>query len=94
LGKFNKTVDELETDTDKWLYCMKHLSELPTQPAEIEGEVFDELFELAEVENLEEDIPAPYRSRQVYLIVCGAGHLVPQGNGAHSSSSVRLVTAW
>jgi predicted transposase/invertase (TIGR01784 family) len=61
LKKFNKTVDELETDFDSWLYCLKHLPELPEQPTNIKGEVFDELFELAEYEKLTEEDMEKYR---------------------------------
>ncbi|GHT20588.1 hypothetical protein AGMMS4957_07950 [Bacteroidia bacterium] len=60
LKKFKKPENALETDTDKWLYCLKHLSELPAQPAAIQGEVFDELFELAEFENLKEEDMTTY----------------------------------
>ncbi|GHT45164.1 hypothetical protein AGMMS49965_21890 [Bacteroidia bacterium] len=61
LKKFKKPENELVTDTDKWLYCLKHLSELPAQPAAIQGEVFDELFELAEFETLKEEDMRTYK---------------------------------
>ena len=63
LPKFNKSVTELETDLDKWLFCMKHLAVLAEQPAEIKGEIFDELFELTDLKTLtEEDMTAYEKS--------------------------------
>ncbi|GHT42116.1 hypothetical protein AGMMS49965_13000 [Bacteroidia bacterium] len=61
LKKFSKTMDELVTDIDKWLYCLRHLAELQEQPAAIQGEVFDELFELAEFENLKDEDMRTYK---------------------------------
>ncbi|GHT25554.1 hypothetical protein AGMMS4957_20550 [Bacteroidia bacterium] len=61
LKKFKKPENALVTDTDKWLYCLKHLSELSAQPAAIQGEVFDELFELAEFETLKEEDMRTYK---------------------------------
>ncbi|GHT51292.1 hypothetical protein AGMMS49982_08340 [Bacteroidia bacterium] len=61
LKKFNKLVNELVTDRDKWLYCLRHLAQLSAQPVAIQGEVFDELFELAEFENLKEEDMRTYK---------------------------------
>jgi predicted transposase/invertase (TIGR01784 family) len=52
LPKFSKTLDELETNTDRWLYCLKHLSEMETRPSELTGETFERLFEQAKIEKL------------------------------------------
>jgi predicted transposase/invertase (TIGR01784 family) len=52
LPKFSKKLDELETNTDRWLYCLKHLSEMETRPPQITGEAFERLFELAKIEKL------------------------------------------
>jgi predicted transposase/invertase (TIGR01784 family) len=52
LPKFNKTLDELETNTDRWLYCLKHLSEMEARPLELTGETFERLFEQAKIEKL------------------------------------------
>ncbi len=60
LSKFNKTLAELETDLDRWLYCMKHLAELLEQPEELKGEIFDELFELADLKTLTEEDMTTY----------------------------------
>jgi predicted transposase/invertase (TIGR01784 family) len=52
LPKFSKKLSELKTDLDKWMFCFRHLHELKEQPAEVNGEIFDKLFELANINNL------------------------------------------
>ncbi|GHT53285.1 hypothetical protein AGMMS49982_15910 [Bacteroidia bacterium] len=55
LPKFNKLLTELQSDLDKWLFCIKHQSELSEQPAELKGEIFDELFEITDLNTLTEE---------------------------------------
>jgi predicted transposase/invertase (TIGR01784 family) len=52
LPKFKKTIEELETGLDRWLFCFTHLHELEEQPATINGTVFDKLFEMTETNKL------------------------------------------
>lgn len=53
LPSFNKTPKELETDQDKWLFCLKHLGNLKEIPVSLEGApIFKKLFNIAEVSNL------------------------------------------
>jgi predicted transposase/invertase (TIGR01784 family) len=52
LTKFNKILAELQSDIDRWLFCFKHLANLKEQPVEIEGVVFDKLFNITELEKL------------------------------------------
>jgi predicted transposase/invertase (TIGR01784 family) len=52
LPKFNKTLEELSTDLDCWLFCFNHLNDLKEQPPELKGEIFDELFRLLDTRNL------------------------------------------
>jgi predicted transposase/invertase (TIGR01784 family) len=52
LGKFLKTLEELETDLDRWLYCFKHLPELEKQPKEMQGEIFNILYRTTALYNL------------------------------------------
>lgn len=52
LPKFKKTLQELKTNTDKWLFVLKNLYRLQEQPKEIGGKVFKNLFELAELKRL------------------------------------------
>jgi len=49
MPKFNKTLDELETKFDKWLYVLKHLDTLDRIPAKIKDKIFHKLFKIAEI---------------------------------------------
>ena len=49
IAKFNKSLDELETLYDKWLYAQKNLYKLTQRPKELCDKVFDRLFEEAEI---------------------------------------------
>ena len=49
MPKFNKTIDELETRFDKWLYVIKNLSKLNSVPDKLHERIFDKLFETAEI---------------------------------------------
>ncbi|MFK7950060.1 MAG: Rpn family recombination-promoting nuclease/putative transposase [Saprospiraceae bacterium] len=49
LPKFKKTEDELETQFDKWLYVLTHLSNLQNRPKKLQERVFKRLFEAAEI---------------------------------------------
>jgi predicted transposase/invertase (TIGR01784 family) len=59
LPKFKKTVDQLESHTDKWLFLLKNLAELDDRPGSMQEEIFSELFDVAEIANFssnEQDI--------------------------------------
>ena len=49
IAKFNKSLEELETLYDKWLYALKNLYKLTKRPKELCDKVFDRLFEEAEI---------------------------------------------
>ncbi len=49
MPKFNKTVDELETRFEKWLYVIKNLNKLDRIPDKLREKIFDKLFESAEI---------------------------------------------
>jgi len=49
---FAKSINELATDRDKWIYIFKYLKTLKEQPAELKGSVFDKVFERARFLNL------------------------------------------
>jgi predicted transposase/invertase (TIGR01784 family) len=51
LPKFTKSLDELETHFDKWLFLLKHLAELTDRPQPLQERVFNELFDTAEIAN-------------------------------------------
>jgi predicted transposase/invertase (TIGR01784 family) len=49
MPKFNKTLEELETRFDKWLYVLKNLNRLDSIPEKLKERVFMKLFETAEI---------------------------------------------
>ena len=49
IAKFNKSLEELETLYDKWLYALKNLYKLTQRPKELCDKVFDRLFDEAEI---------------------------------------------
>ena len=49
IAKFNKSLIELETLYDKWLYALKNLYKLTQRPKELCDKVFDRLFEETEI---------------------------------------------
>nr|WP_262497148.1 Rpn family recombination-promoting nuclease/putative transposase [Pedobacter hartonius] len=62
LPKFVKTEDELETDLDRWLYLLKHMSHLNEAPASLDKYVFQKVFSIAEVSNLTKEEKEMYDS--------------------------------
>ncbi|MCB2261654.1 MAG: Rpn family recombination-promoting nuclease/putative transposase [Candidatus Thiosymbion ectosymbiont of Robbea hypermnestra] len=54
MPKFTKTVDQLETHFDSWLYVLKNLEHLTERPAKLQERVFKKLFEQAEIANFDE----------------------------------------
>ena len=51
LPKFAKSLEELESHFDKWLFLLKHLSELENRPQPLAETIFNQLFEVAEIAN-------------------------------------------
>ena len=49
LANFNKDINECTTLLDKWLFCLKNMSNLLERPAELQGRVFEKLFKTAEI---------------------------------------------
>ena len=49
MPKFNKSVDELVTRFDKWLYVLKNLNRLDRVPDKLRERIFEKLFETAEI---------------------------------------------
>jgi predicted transposase/invertase (TIGR01784 family) len=54
LLKFDKQEQELETDLEKWLYVLKHISTLDKLPLVLCKSVFERLFDIAAYVNLSE----------------------------------------
>ncbi|NET62607.1 MAG: Rpn family recombination-promoting nuclease/putative transposase [Symploca sp. SIO2E6] len=51
LPKFTKTVEELESHFEKWLFLLRHLSKLEAPPEALQEVVFERLFEISEIAN-------------------------------------------
>lgn len=49
MPKFNKSVDELDTRFEKWLYVIRNLNRLDRVPEKLKEQIFDKLFETAEI---------------------------------------------
>ena len=55
IAKFRKGLSEITTNFDKWLFVLKNLSRLEQQPERLRNEVFNRLFEEAEIARLSQD---------------------------------------
>jgi predicted transposase/invertase (TIGR01784 family) len=64
MPKFNKTLDELETHFDKWLYVIKNLNRLERVPDKLREKIFEKLFKTAEIAKF---TPAQLRSYESSL---------------------------
>ena len=54
MPKFNKTLDQLESQFDKWLYALKHMPGLSRVPEGLQNDVFRRLFRIAEIAGFSE----------------------------------------
>ncbi|WP_424095550.1 Rpn family recombination-promoting nuclease/putative transposase [Moorena producens] len=67
LPKFTKSVDQLETHFDKWLFLFRHLAQCNAPPEPLQEDVFAQLFEIAEIANFSSEEQALYQdSLKVY----------------------------
>ncbi|MEO0808774.1 MAG: PD-(D/E)XK nuclease family transposase, partial [Cyanobacteria bacterium J06643_4] len=63
---FTKTVDQLETHFDKWLFLLKHLPDLQDPPEIMQEGTFRRLFEVAELANFSLDEQDAYENSLKY----------------------------
>jgi len=61
LPKFRKTENELVSNADKWLFVLKNLSQLKERPVALQGNIFEMLFQLAEINKLTKEDMREYR---------------------------------
>jgi predicted transposase/invertase (TIGR01784 family) len=66
LPKFKKPLEELETHFDKWMYLLKHLADLTDRPTVLQEEIFNELFETAEIANFTRNDQEVYENSLKY----------------------------
>jgi len=62
MPKFTKTIDELETHFDNWLYVLKNLEHLTDRPAKIQESIFTKLFEQAAIANFDDEEYGEYEA--------------------------------
>jgi len=55
MPKFNKSIDELETRFEKWMYVIKNLSDIDDIPDLLKEHTFQKLFKVAEIANFNRD---------------------------------------
>jgi predicted transposase/invertase (TIGR01784 family) len=63
---FVKKQDELDTELDKWLFALKHLTEFRKRPEYLSGPEFDQLFNLAKYANLTKEERDMYNASLKY----------------------------
>jgi predicted transposase/invertase (TIGR01784 family) len=51
MPKFNKTLEELQTGFDKWMYLIKNMADMKNIPEELHNPIFDKFMEKARVCN-------------------------------------------
>ncbi len=66
MPKFNKSVDELETRFDKWLYVIRNLNKLDRIPDKLREQIFDKLFETAEIARFTQEQVRSYEDSLKY----------------------------
>ena len=66
LPKFKKSLNQLESQFDKWLFLFKHLSELSDCPPSLQDHIFQQLFEVAEIAKFSSEEQAAYQSSLKY----------------------------
>lgn len=66
MPKFNLTVDELETRFEKWLFVLKNLNRLERVPDKLKEQIFEKLFETAEIAKFTPDQVRSYEDSLKY----------------------------
>jgi len=55
MPKFNKSVDELETRFEKWMYVIKNLKRFDSLPDKLRERIFEKMFAAAEIAKLSKE---------------------------------------
>ncbi len=66
MPKFNKTIDQLETRFDKWLFVIRNLNKLDRVPEKLREKIFNKLFETAEIAKFTQDQVHSYEDSLKY----------------------------
>ena len=66
LPKFNKSLDQLDSHFDKWMFLLRHLAELTDRPQPLQEGIFPELFAAAEIANFSPTEQETYKNSLKY----------------------------
>ena len=66
MPKFSKKLDELKTRFDKWLYVIRNLNRLERIPDMLREQVFEQLFDTAEIARFTPDQVRSYEKSLKY----------------------------
>jgi len=66
MPKFNKDVDELENRFEKWLYVLRNLNRLERIPEKLKEQIFEKVFETAEIAKFTPDQVRSYEDSLKY----------------------------
>jgi len=67
LPKFNKSIEQLETRFEKWLYLLKNLPELQDLPPQFQERIFEKFFHVAEIAKMNKQELSEYEvSLKIY----------------------------
>jgi predicted transposase/invertase (TIGR01784 family) len=66
MPKFKKSLDEIETHFEKWLYVLRHLNELESIPAKLTERIFKKLFDVAEIAKFNREQLMAYEDSMKY----------------------------
>lgn len=66
MPKFNKTIEELETRFDKWLYVIRNLNRMDRIPDKLRERIFEKLFETAEIAKFTQEQVRSYEDSLKY----------------------------
>jgi predicted transposase/invertase (TIGR01784 family) len=66
MPKFKKSLEEIETHFEKWLYVLRHLNELDKIPAKLTERIFKKLFDVAEIAKFNREQLMAYEDSMKY----------------------------
>lgn len=66
LPKFTKSIEQLETHLEKWLFLLRHLPDLSDPPPPLQESIFDRLFEVAKIANFSPTEQETYQNSLKY----------------------------
>ena len=62
IPKFHKKLEELESNVDKWIYFLKHAENMEAIPRELEGNLMEQAFQIAERAKMTDEEESRYEA--------------------------------